>query len=81
MKTLSQLKKFLGLTPPDPREKTQRKERRLKGRQKHSFGGVGERNLNAIYFPSRSKFRGYMRESRRTDRGHGYNKHHIIASR
>lgn len=33
------------------------------------------------FHPKRTKYKGWMREHRRTDRGHGYNKHRIHASR
>jgi hypothetical protein len=34
-----------------------------------------------FFIPKRTKFKGYMREASRTDRGHGYNKHRIHALR
>ena len=33
---------------------------------KHTHGGFRERNLQAIFTPKRSRFKGWMRENRRS---------------
>jgi len=37
---------------------------------KYMFGGVRARNLQAIFIPRRSKFKGYMRDNRNWGRKH-----------
>lgn len=65
----------------DPREEKRRKTKHLKDGQRHFYGGCRDRNTNSFFMPHRTKFKGYMREASRTDRGHGYNKHRIHALR
>jgi hypothetical protein len=50
----------------------QLKTAKSRGRAAHLFGGARDRDLRAIYFPQDKRHKGYARENRRTDRGHGY---------
>ena len=66
MKNILDLSGLFGKKPTGYKEVDIVKKVRNQKKHPHAFGGFRERNLQAIFIPRRTHFKGYMRENRRS---------------